>query len=145
VADPAADYESVIKNLSVAVSDPRKVVAASAVDPATGGPLPGNNVNALTMASLAQGEVDIAGTSATFDGHYISLVSTVGSLSAAAGDSLSFEETLLSDIQFRRDSVSSVSLDEESANMVRFQRAFHAGARLVSVTDQLLQTVLEMV
>lgn len=145
VADPDADYESVIKNLSVAVSDPRKIAAASAVDPATGAPLPGNNANALAMASLAQKEVDISGTSATFDSHYISLVSTVGSLSAAAGDSQSFDETLLSDIQFRRDSVSSVSLDEESADMIRYQRAFQAGARLVSVTDQLLQTVLEMV
>ena len=37
-----------------------------------------------------------------------------------------------------------VSLDEEAMNMIRFQRAFEAGARIIRVTDELLQTVLEL-
>lgn len=144
VADPASGYESVIKDLAVAVSDPRKVAASSGLDPATGQPLPGNNQNALALASLASAEIDISGTRATLETHYSSLVTTSGSLSYTAQDNMTFEATLLDDIQFRLDSVSSVSLDEEAANMVRFQRAFQAGARLVAVTDELLETVLEM-
>lgn len=144
VADPETEYEGVIKDLAVAFSDPRKVAAASAVDPSTGEALPGNNENALAMAAIASADIDISGTSATLETHYSSLVTAAGSLSFTAQDNMSFEATLLDDIQFRRDSVSSVSLDEEAANMVRFQRAFQAGARLVSVTDELLQTVLQM-
>ncbi len=48
-------------------------------------------------------------------------------------------------LEMRRESVSGVSLDEEMADLIRFQRAYQASARLVNVVDELMQTVLEMV
>jgi flagellar hook-associated protein 1 FlgK len=41
--------------------------------------------------------------------------------------------------------VSAVSLDEEMANLIKFQRAFDAAAKVVKTTDELFQTILSMV
>ena len=45
----------------------------------------------------------------------------------------------------RREAVSGVSLDEEMINLVKFQNAYDAAAKLISTADELLQTVLNMV
>jgi len=47
-------------------------------------------------------------------------------------------------LQSTRDSISGVSLDEEAANLIRYQRSYEAAARMISVADQLLQTVLQI-
>ena len=44
----------------------------------------------------------------------------------------------------QRDSVSGVSVDEEMANLVMFQKAFQASAKLISMTDEMLATLIEM-
>ena len=56
-----------------------------------------------------------------------------------------FEEVLLADIQQRRDAVASVSLDEEAANIIKFQHSFEAAARLVAVTDELMGVIISLV
>ena len=43
-----------------------------------------------------------------------------------------------------RDSVSAVNLDEEAANLLRFQQAYQAAARLISVANKLFDTLLEI-
>ena len=57
---------------------------------------------------------------------------------------LSASQLILRQLQDQRGSISCVSLDEEAANMVRFQRAFDAAARVVTTVDQMLQTVINM-
>ena len=47
-------------------------------------------------------------------------------------------------LENRRESVSGVSLDEEGANLIKFQRAFEAAAKLVQTADELLITVLNL-
>jgi len=42
----------------------------------------------------------------------------------------------------QRDAVSSVSLDEETADLMKFQRAYQANARVISVVDELLDTLI---
>ena len=44
----------------------------------------------------------------------------------------------------RRDSVSGVSIDEEMTDLVRFQKAYQASARIITTVDQMLDTVLNM-
>ena len=82
--------------------------------------------------------------STTFSDFYSGLVSTVGAMKSSTADSLTFNNNLMTDIQNRRDSVSGVSLDEEAANLLKYQRSYEAGARVISVADQLLQDVLNM-
>ncbi len=128
--------QDAIENFGVTITDIQKVAASAT---ATG--LPGDNNNALQFVRLSQNAVI---SNNTFANYYRSLVTSVGSMNRAATDSLTFEDRLLSDIQRRRDAVSSVSLDEEAANLIRFQRAFEAGARLIKVTDELLETLINL-
>jgi flagellar hook-associated protein 1 FlgK len=45
-------------------------------------------------------------------------------------------------VKSQRDSVSGVSLDEEMADMIKYQRAFQASSRVIQVIDELLDTVV---
>jgi flagellar hook-associated protein 1 len=51
---------------------------------------------------------------------------------------------VLQNLQDQRGSISGVSLDEEAANMVQYQRAYEAAARMVTTVDQMLQTIIHM-
>lgn len=128
----------VVENFNVAVTDTQKVAAAtSALN------LPGDNANALQIAQLPQTFIsDING--ATFESYYRGLVSNVGTVSKAATDSVAYDENLLFELEMRREEVSGVSLDEEAANLIRYQRAFEAGARILKITDELLEIVINL-
>jgi flagellar hook-associated protein 1 FlgK len=52
--------------------------------------------------------------------------------------------TLVAHLRDRRDQVSGVSLDEEASNMIRYQRAYQAAARMITVIDQMIETLLNM-
>ncbi|MEW6417039.1 MAG: flagellar hook-associated protein FlgK [Nitrospirota bacterium] len=127
-----------IDNFGVAITDPQKVAAAS-----SDADLPGDNSNALNIAQLPDNAITDLG-SLTFMDYYRGIVSGIGSMSNAASNSLKFDDNLLSEIENRRESISGVSLDEEAANLIRFQRSFEAGARMIKVTDELLQTILNL-
>ena len=47
-------------------------------------------------------------------------------------------------LQRQRDSVSGVSIDEEMTDMVKYQKAFEASARLVTTVDEMLDTILNL-
>lgn len=135
---PPLTEADAISNLGVAVTDPRKIAAAS--DPAA---VPGDNTNALRIAGLADAAVSSLG-GATFSGYYSGLVTDVGKLARNASDLSQFDANMRSELQNRRDSASGVSLDEEATNLIAFQRAYEAGAKIIRITDELLQTVLKL-
>jgi len=128
----------VIRNFGVAITDEQKIAAASSDTT-----LPGDNSNALLIAQLSENaQTNLGG--ATISSYYKGLVSTIGSMSKAASDSLTFDDNLLSELNNRRESLSGVSLDEEATNLIKFQRSFEAGAKMIQVTDELLQTLLNL-
>lgn len=127
-----------ITNLGVAITDPQKIAAAS-----SNTALPGDNQNALQILSLFDSTLPNLGNT-TLIGYLREIVSNVGTMSSAAHYSLGFDRNLLEEIKIRRESVSGVSLDEEAMNLIRFQRAFEAGARIIKVTDELLQTIIQL-
>lgn len=129
---------SAVRNFGTAISSPSQIAASSS---AAG--LPGNNAVALQIADLAFSSVSDIGGMALTD-FYRGIVSAAGSNARAASDSLQFDENLLAEISNMRESVSGVSLDEEAVNLIKYQRAFEAGARMIRVTDELLQTVLNI-
>ncbi|HGJ63977.1 TPA: flagellar hook-associated protein FlgK, partial [bacterium] len=116
----------------------RKIAASSS---STG--LPGDNTNALNIIKLAEENLSELGGK-TFTGFYKGIVSDVATLTSSAYDSLTFDAKLLKEISMRRESISGVSLEEEAANLIKYQRAFEAGARIIKVTDELLQTVINL-
>jgi len=127
-----------VSNFGVAVSDPRKIAAASA---ASG--LPGDNANALRIAALADASVSYLG-GATFSGYYGGIVSKAGSQAQNASDLMKFDDNIRTELRNRRDAASGVNLDEEAIKLIAFQRAFEAAARMIKITDELLQTVLQL-
>ncbi len=128
----------VIKNFSVAITNPNRIAASSTV-----AGLPANNENALAITRLSQSQINNLG-SLTFSNYYRGIISETASFASASRDSFAFEENLLMEISNRRESISGVSLDEEAVNLIKFQRAYEASAKMIKVTDELLQTILNL-
>lgn len=126
-----------IKNFGVELTDTSKIAAAL-----SDSTLPADNENALKIAGLST--KNIADLNNTFNLFYSNIVSTVGTLSKASEDSLKFDENLINELNRRREASSGVSLDEEATDLIRFQRSYEAAARLIKVTDELLQTILNL-
>lgn len=114
-------------------------IAASAI----AGGVPGNNGNALLLAQLQEKAVAGLG-GASFHDFYGQAVGQIGSHSQSVQRSLKAEKVINENLTQQRGEVSGVSLDEEAANLIKFQRAFEASARLISIADELLQTILEI-
>jgi flagellar hook-associated protein 1 FlgK len=73
------------------------------------------------------------------------MVSELGIDVSSSGNEVSSNELVLQQLEGQRDAVSAVSLDEEMTNLIRFQRAFDAAAKVVATTDEMFQTILTMV
>jgi flagellar hook-associated protein 1 len=81
----------------------------------------------------------------TFDEFYSSIVSNLGIQSFSTQATFTQQEGILLQLNTRRESVSGVSIDEEFINMVKFQQAYNASARLIGIVDELLDTVISQV
>jgi flagellar hook-associated protein 1 FlgK len=128
---------SSISNFGRAITDYKQIAVSGS---AAG--LPGDNANSIAMAQLAGSSIGDLG--ATFNDYYRSIVSYAGSSSSAASDSLTFETNMMTEMYSQRDAVSGVSLDEEAIKLIQFQRAFEAGARMVRIADEMMQTILQL-
>lgn len=117
------------------------VVANPSLVAAAGIPVAGDNQVARQLANLR--DAGIVG-GATPDAAWSALVYRVGSdVSRAEAEQASRGE-IVHQIEQLRDSVSGVSIDEEAAMMIRFQRAYEANARFFTVIDETLQTLLSL-
>ncbi|MGD9301406.1 MAG: flagellar basal body rod C-terminal domain-containing protein [Desulfobacterales bacterium] len=123
-----------------AISNDLDVIAASS----TSAGIPGNNSQAIAIANL-QNALTMNGNSSTFEGYYNSLVSKVGGNLQTSAAHYNHQSEMLVQLENRRESISGVSLDEEMINLVKFQTAYDAAAKLITTADELLQTVLNMV
>ena len=128
--------------------------AALAVDPTLAGDsslvaasstgTAGDNQTAKAIANLRDARTMSGGTASLSD-VWSQLVFRVGSDSQTAQAQQQSSQQIVDQIAKLRDQVSGVSLDEESANMLKFQRAYQANARLFSAVDQTLTTLMGMV
>jgi len=120
------------------VDDINKIAAAGSL-----GGVPGDNSNALDIAGL-QNKLAMNGSSSTFDDYYNSLVSNVGSDVLAAKRNFDHESLVMAQLDNRRESLSGISLDEEMVNLIKFQHAYNAAAKLITTADELLESVVNM-
>jgi len=104
----------------------------------------GDNSAALAIAALRNAELLDGGTQ-TINKFFESTVVRVGVNSRANQDTLEVERAFVADIQRRRQEISGVSIDEEVTNLIRYQRAFEGSARVVTVADRMLQTLINIV
>ena len=110
----------------------------------------GDGANALLMASLQNELVFNSVTlssgsgSYTFDEYYNAVVSTIGIESFSAQATLRQQEGIMLQLNSRRESISGVSIDEEMIKMIKFQQAYNASARMISVVDEMLDALNRM-
>ena len=101
----------------------------------------GDNANALLMADVQSiGILD--GGSISINENYSRLVSTVGSTTHQLQSNLDAQGVVLKNAEDAVFSTSAVNLDEEAANLIRFQQAYQAVAQVVAVASTLFDTLL---
>jgi len=104
----------------------------------------GDNRNALAMAAL-QNAGTLVGGSATYSESYNQLVGSVGVQTRKAEITSAAQEKLLSDAISTREAISGVNLDEEAANLLKYQQAYQASAQVISTANTLFDTLLNAV
>ena len=100
-----------------------------------------NNDVIRSIAALEKTITNLNGM--TFNEHYGNTVSRFGQDLALAPSQLNDQKTVQKMIEKQRESVMGVSVDEEVANLIIYQRAFQASAKLMTTMDGLLKDVLE--
>ena len=101
----------------------------------------GDNANALLLNSVLNSEILDGGT-ATAQDAYGALVSYVGSATQQAQVSREALATLRENAEGVRNSLSAVNLEEEAANLIRFQQSYQAAAELISAGNEMFQSLL---
>ncbi len=99
----------------------------------------GNNESALAMAQLEDQNVIDDRTPGEF---YRTMISRMGSEGEQVKQSLNTTKAILNELEALQEDNAGVSLDEESVNIIRFQQAFQASARIISTVDQMLDIVI---
>jgi flagellar hook-associated protein 1 FlgK len=103
--------------------------------------MPGDNRNGLALAGL-ENNLNMLGGTASFQDTYGSVVSEVGTLTRSAQISTAAQETLLNSAKEEWGNISGVNLDEEAANLVKFQQSYQAAAQVISVSQSLFDSLL---
>jgi flagellar hook-associated protein 1 FlgK len=124
------------KFMRVAIDD-TNLIAAAASNAGVG-----DNTTALAIAAL-QNDLTMDAT-ATFSDFYQSLISGVGNSVQYASNNLSNQKAMVDQLANYRESISGVSLDEEMVNLVKFQHAYAAAAKLISTVDEMLDSLISM-
>jgi len=136
------------------VLNEKDYIAAAQIQ-ADGSYASGDNTNALAIADLQYTSTGISqwtcdringnteGTvTTTIEHYYHSMVSSIGITSASISRGRGFNEVMVNKLGEIRDTISAVSLDEEMTNLIKFQHAYTAAAKLISVSDDMLDKLL---
>lgn len=148
--------DALTMTVDTALSDTKRIAAAK-VNSETGELSPGDNSNALSLADVQfvdktmkiwtyqrGGEAISSTTTATLDDYFNTIISSLGIESRSIKNAKSFSDTMVTNISEQRDSVSAVSLDEEMIQLMRYQHAFSAASKLLTVSDEMLNTLISM-
>jgi flagellar hook-associated protein 1 FlgK len=112
------------------------------IEPNSGGV--SDNRNALALAALQSMPV-MNGGRASFQQIYGNLIGEIGGKSLQAEVSVSVQTTLLERAVDTREAISGVNLDEEAADIMRYQLAYQAAAQLIATANSIFQTLIDVV
>ena len=104
----------------------------------------GDNTIALAMSQLRATQVTVNGTQASISDGYRTAVTGIAANVNAANGAATAARTLTSQSDARRESIKGVSIDEEMVNLMKYQQSYAAAARLISVVDELSQTLINL-
>jgi flagellar hook-associated protein 1 FlgK len=115
-------------------ADPRRIAASSL-------PTGEDNAVAIDIGNLLYKPVSAAGSISDM---YSGLVYAIGTDAANAETAWQEHAALANQLELRRQSISGVSIDEETVQIMQFQRAYEASARLIRTVDELTQMLLTL-
>jgi len=139
--DPTqADLFVTYQGLRVGFSSPPKTGDLFTIDGNKDGT--GNNENMLALANLEN--KNVMGGGKTISAYYIDHVNDIGNIARQAAISQSALKVVYDQAVTARDEVSGVSLDQEAADLIRFQQAYQAAAKILQVASQLFDSVLQV-
>ena len=128
------------QGLKVGFSSPPKAGDLYTIDGNKDGT--GNNENMLAIANLES--KGVMGGNKTMGAYYIDHVNDMGNIARQAAISQSALQVVYDQAVTARDEVSGVSLDQEAADLIRFQQAYQAAAKILQVASQLFDSVLQV-
>jgi len=128
------------QGLKIGFSSPPKTGDVYTVDGNRDGV--GNNENMLAIANLEN--KGVMGGGKTMGAYYIDQVNDMGNIARQASISQSALKVVYDQAVTARDEVSGVSLDQEAADLIRFQQAYQAAAKILQVASQLFDSVLSV-
>jgi flagellar hook-associated protein 1 FlgK len=123
--------------ISVLVSDARRIAAALSTEP-------GDNQNALRLADLrTTGQAALGNV--TFSAYLAQQQAIVGDNADRTADAATAADGFFQQLETQRASHSGVNLNEELTNLLKYQRAFQAASRVISVADRILGELFEAI
>jgi len=134
VTNPAA-YIAVNQDIK------KDVLSVAAAYPIRERSMIGDGRAAVEIASIRNTYVMI-GKDRTFDDYFANSVTNVGLKGEQAETNYLSQNAIMNDLRGLRDSISGVNIDEELADIIKFQHGYNAAAKFVSVIDQMLDTVI---
>ena len=143
-----SNFSSLIK---LGFTNPAEFAAARDNDPVSGSKVfpPGDGQNAAAVAALRSTSSSFSLGNFSFSGTmeelYNSSVSYVGNAKAAAQLAVQVSDANLLSASNKRDEFSAVSLDEEFANLIKYQKAFQASARMIKTAGELLDQIVSLI
>lgn len=131
---PPANDEGAAATMTVTMTDPSLIAASSDGSVGSNGNLA--NLVAVANAALANGQTPVES--------YATLVGEVGSDTSNTSADADSAGMILQQLQDQNGSVSGVSLNEEAANLIQYQTAYQAAARVVSTVNSLLSDTINL-
>ncbi|MBD3755673.1 MAG: flagellar hook-associated protein FlgK [Gammaproteobacteria bacterium] len=146
-------HQEILKQFSAELSDTDKFATrGQSPDPSVTAPAAaayGDNVNMANMASLQSRNLMYAdGTgngTETLLGGYSKMATNVGMYVRGTEIQLIAQQNVHDQIMTQRESISGVSLDEEAANLMKFQQAYEAAAQIIATSQSIFQTLIGVI
>ena len=104
-----------------------------------------NNENALIIAELKENSIIQEGSSfLRINNYYSNLQRDIGRAALDSQNNTDHYQTILHNLQNKRSMISDVALDEELANLIKFQQTYNASAKIISTADEMMSTILNI-
>ncbi len=127
------------RNIASTMTKAEEIAAAKTLNE-DGTPLQGDNLNVLELANL-EAKTYLVG-SQTLSQTYTRLVANVGAATNAGDVNLTAQKAIFNQASDARDNFAGVNLDEEAANLMKFQNAYQAASQVVSISRSMFDSLI---
>ena len=122
-----------------------KAITVSVAGDCIEGRVPGGDGMAATEIAAIRNSQVMIGRYRTLDDYFAESVTNIGLKGEQAEINLLSQNAVMADLRTMRDSISGVNIDEELADIIKFQHGYNAAAKFITVMDELLDTVINRI